>query len=1016
VSVRSAGSPRDTSAVAARVTSTAFVGRAPELAELEAAFRDAAAGRPSLAFVAGESGVGKSRLLAELDARVTAAGALVLAGDCVELGAGELPYAPIVAALRPLVRDGGADALARLPPALRAELAAVVPGLGAIPASRAAPGSEPPGAAQGRLFEALLALVGELATRAPLVLVVEDLHWADSSTRAFLAFLARSLCRERLLLVASYRADELHRRHPLRPLLAELEREPRARRIELRRLTRPELAAQLEGILGAAPPDDLVARLWLRSEGNPLFTEELLAAGLDGRGALPPTLRDALMVRTERLPAAAQDVVRLLAVGRRLDHELLAAAGGLQPAALRDALREAVAAHVLGASADGTYAFRHALLREVVDDDLLPGERAHLHLTLARAMEARAADGPAGAHLAAGIAHHYDEAGDRPAALVAAVRAAEAADRVHAQAEAARLLEHALELWDQVPGAEDLTGRGRVDVLVGAARAHSATNEPGRAEALLRAALDRVDGAAEPERAAAIMERLARAQWSLGRQAVSLRTATSALELLPGEEPTAARAALQSWEARAYMLMGRYRRALTRAAEALATSCAAGDRLSEGRALNARGVAAMALGDADGGAAALRSAMAIAEELELPEELGVAHVNLADGLHHAGRSLEAIAVARAGIARTEGEGQRRVWQRLMLAEILLDTGAWDEAEQLLPPPERRPQGTMLLFALLSRAGLALARGREEEAARTLEDAAVLAADNLEPQFTGPLGAMDAERHRRAGDLAAAGAAVDLALDRIVCCTDDSTRVARVAAVGVDIQADVAQRARDRGDAQEAAAAAARAEGLMAFVAAAADEAPGRLLEEAYRTGARADLARAHGADDPAAWRAAREAWTALGRPHVSAHAALREAEARVAAGDREGAHGPLAAAAATARDLGAAWLAHEAHGLAARARLRLDPQAVAGVPGEDDDPSEAADAVAADPFSLTPRERQVLALLAEGATNREIGQHLFMAEKTASVHVSRILGKLGVRSRGQAAAVAHRLGLERTPA
>jgi predicted ATPase len=221
--------------MATRVTSTAFVGRAPELAELEAAWQDAAAGRPSLAFVAGESGVGKSRLLAELDRRLTRAGARVLAGDCVELGAGELPYAPIVAALRPLHRDGADPALGRLPPTLRAELAAVLPG--SAPRPRPA-GAEPPGAAQGRLFEALLALVGELAAAEPLVLLVEDLHWADSSTRASWPSCARSLCRQRVLLVASYRADELHRRHPLRPLLAELEREPRSRRIELEPLTR----------------------------------------------------------------------------------------------------------------------------------------------------------------------------------------------------------------------------------------------------------------------------------------------------------------------------------------------------------------------------------------------------------------------------------------------------------------------------------------------------------------------------------------------------------------------------------------------------------------------------------------------------------------------------------------------------------------------------------------------------------------------------------------------------------
>ncbi len=175
------------------------------------------------------------------------------------------------------------------------------------------------------------------------MLLLEDIHWADSSTRAFLAFIARAMSTERVLAVCTYRSDELHRRHPLRPLLAELERDPSARRIELARLTRAELSEQLADILDAMPGADVVERLYGRSEGNPLFTEELLAAGGDGGGALPPTLRDALMVRTERLPEDAQEVLRVLAVAQRADHALLADAAGLSAAELRTALREATA-------------------------------------------------------------------------------------------------------------------------------------------------------------------------------------------------------------------------------------------------------------------------------------------------------------------------------------------------------------------------------------------------------------------------------------------------------------------------------------------------------------------------------------------------------------------------------------------------------------------------------------------------------------------------------------------------
>src|SRR4051812_3636591 len=446
-SPRSGGARRDTARMASRVTSATFVGRTPELLELRSALTEAVGGRPSLAFVAGESGVGKTRLLSELERSAREDGVRVIGGDCVELGEGELPYAPIVAALRPLARSGH-PAFKELSDAARCALAQILPGLGETRHDDEA-------TAQARLFDGLLELLELLAGEDGLMVTIEDLHWADRSTRAFLVYLASSLCRERVLVVTTYRPDELHRRHPLRPLLAELERDARARRVELKPLTREELAEQLADILGEPPKGMLLDRLFARSEGNPLFAEELIAAGTDGRGALPPTLRDALMLRIERLSPDSQELLRLLAAGRRLDHEILADASGIDP---RVPIREAVAAQLVVADDDGFYAFRHALLREVVADDLLPGERAAMHLALARALERRAAGQP-GAHLAAGIAHHYLEAGDQPKALVASVRAAEAAEAVHANGEAAALYSRALKLWDRVPDAAELTGR-----------------------------------------------------------------------------------------------------------------------------------------------------------------------------------------------------------------------------------------------------------------------------------------------------------------------------------------------------------------------------------------------------------------------------------------------------------------------------------------------------------------------------------------------------------------------------
>ena len=379
----------------------------------------------------------------------------VIGGDCVELGEGELPYAPIVGALRPLARAGD-PAFAALSGAARGALAQILPGLGASERG------DDESTAQARLFDALLELLELLAGDDGLMVTIEDLHWADRSTRAFLVYLASSLCRERVLVVTTYRPDELHRRHPLRPLLAELERDARARRVELRAADarRARRAAQRH------PRRRRPARTCCRGcsrarRATRCSPRSCSRPGTDGRGSLPPTLRDALMLRIERLSGDAQETLRVLAAGRRLDHEILAEASGIDPRALRDALREAVAAQLVVADEEGRYAFRHALLREVVVDDLLPGERAELHLALARALERRAEALPAPRRRAP--RRRASRTTTTPPATSrrrwrASVRAAQAAEAVHANGEAAALYSRALQLWDRVANAEELTG------------------------------------------------------------------------------------------------------------------------------------------------------------------------------------------------------------------------------------------------------------------------------------------------------------------------------------------------------------------------------------------------------------------------------------------------------------------------------------------------------------------------------------------------------------------------------
>ena len=972
-----------------RVSSSRLIGRAAELAALEAALADACIEQPSVAFVAGESGVGKTRLLAELERIARERDVLVLTGDCVDLGESELPYVPLVSALRPLARSGDEA----LTDSVRAAVAPLLPGSSADP--------PPPGIDQARLFEGLLSLLDALGRERPVLLVIEDLHWADRSTRAALTFLAHSLTNERVLVVGTYRPDELHRRHPLRSLLAELERDPRTRRVALEPLTHDELADQLEDILGEAPTAELLQRLWKRSGGNPLFSEELLAAGVDGLGAAPDTLRDALMLRVERLSDPAQEILRIVAVGQRLEHPVLAEVSGLDERALRDTLREAVESHILLAGDDGWHRFRHALLREVVDDDLLPGERATLHLRLAEALRNRLKERE-GAVLTAAIAHHYAAGGEQPEALEWSVHAAAAAERVYAHGEAQALLERALELWDRVPDAAERAGADRVTLLERAGSAAWALGHTGRQLALFEAALAELGPEPDPVRASLIMESIARAQWGLNRPRSSVETLKRALELVEsadGDAAAEARARVLAALARRYMLDGKFTDSIEVARKALDATIAVGMRSAEGHARNTLGCSLAMVGDVDAGSDELREAIRIARERDDDVDLADGYTNFADMLHIMGRSQEALELAEEG--RAEFAERRPIavmWLDALLAEILVDMGELDKAEARLPDPLRYTGGHVRVNLGLRRAQLMLGRGEHDAARDLLRELDEMIADSSEPQLIGPLAVMLAEQQRREGDLAAARATIERGLDRMEFCTDDAARVAAVAAAGVTVEADAAQRARDLGEADAETSALRFLDDLLSRVAAAATRT--RPVECGLLLMARAEAGRGGGRPDAKAYERAAVAWENLERAEIAARMRWRAAEAHIAAGDREGAAEPLNAAHEEAVRIGAGWLRSEIEGLAARARVALEAAVVA--------PEEPAAEEDEDGFGLTSRERQVLALVAEGATNREIGAQLFMAEKTASVHVSRILSKLNVRSRTEAAAVAHR--------
>jgi DNA-binding CsgD family transcriptional regulator/tetratricopeptide (TPR) repeat protein len=989
-----------------RVSSPTFVGRVEELGVLEAARVRATNAEPAIVLVGGEAGVGKTRLVAELSARCAVDGTRVLAGGCVPVGEGGLPYAPIVEALRGLIADLGADTLRGLIGPSWPELARLLPVLGEPRA--AGPADEH---AQARLFELLLGLLGRLGEQVPLVLVVEDLHWADRSTRDLLAFLARNLRRERVLLAVTYRSDETGRAR-LRAYLAELDRVGRVRRLELPRFAWAETLAQLTGILGATPATDLAEAVFARSEGNPLFTEELLETVRAGSGALPETLRDLLQGRAEALPEPARQVLGAAAVaGRRVADRLLAAVTGLGDREQTEALRAAVAHQLLVAWPGGDgYEFRHALLREAVYAGLLPGERARLHAALAVTIAAHPSwAGGTAATVAAELAYHWQAAGDLEQALPAAIEAGGQAARTFAFAEAWRHDQHALELWARVPQAEQLAPIDRVALLERAAEAAHLVDDDPRAAELLREALQEVDRDADPVRAGLLQERLGDYLW-MSADPAALAAYEEAVRLVPAEPPSVARARVLVGYAEILGMLGKDEERRPASREALATARRAGARREEGRALTLIGVDLALLGDIDTGLAHLRDARRIAEEQADIHGLGEAALQLGWVSEEAGRLEEAVAAALDGAAACRRLGAT-AWSdglegTAAFFEFLL--GRWEEADRHFRGVLERDRltGPKGVHRRLERARLDIARGDFAAARRLLQDAGRVAVQGgqgqFDAQFAAPLAIARAElalwegRGEEAFQVAIEGLDV---LARL----GFETLEPVLFALGVAAAVDRAELASARRAAAEVEAARRDGDQLLARLDA-AEDLPNRGPETAaVRRQCQAERARLHGRPDPAAWARAAAGWETLAMPYPAACARLREAEALLASrAPRARVEAALQAAHQIATQLGAGPLRRKLELLARRGRARLEATAQ---PGATEPPAEVSS------LGLTRREAEVLALVAAGRTNRQIGEALFITPKTASIHVSRILAKLGVTGRVEAATIAHRLGL-----
>jgi DNA-binding CsgD family transcriptional regulator/tetratricopeptide (TPR) repeat protein len=978
--------------VSRRVSSPSFIGRAHQLAALRSAYDRSIAGEPSVVFVGGEAGVGKTRIVGEFTTTASSNGARLLTGGCIELSEGSLPFAPIVEALRELIQSAGPEEVDDLLGPARAEFGRLLPELKGEAASTGLGGMSLD-SAQTRFFEVFLGFLHRLAERSPTVLVIEDLHWADDSTRDLLTFLIRNLRQPGVMLLVTYRSDEIHRRHPLRPFLSSLDRLDTVERIDLRRFERGEVYEQLRAILDSNPELELVDQAFELSEGNPFYVEELIVTGLQSsKPGLPSSLRDAVMVRVETLTEGCQEMLKVAATaGKRVDHLLLECISSLDEHSLHDALREAVAHHILVPVADeNSYVFRHALIREAIYSDLLPAERTSLHAAFADVLQRRPDLSSGDAAAAAELAYHFHEARLSEDALRASIEAGRAAEEVFAFSEALRQYERGLELWNQVDGAERATNVLRVELIRRAAETAYLYGRMPRAVAHIKSAIELVDPDDDPVAVGLMYERLGRYLWTGGNGDAAAEAYREAVRLLPPDPPSSERARVLAAQGQMLMLFSRFEESRRHCEEAVSIAKELGAPAELGHALNTLGVDLVYLGEVDAGIANLREARRIAFEINDVDDISRTYANLPDVLVATGRYEEALAEWEEGIRvakslSTSAALPYYTWYRADRAEVLYRIARWDEAEALTEEPGDE-QDLARAMRLTARAEIATGRGRLDQSRADIEEAVRYGRNVIDPQFVGPFTRAKAHLALWEGDPERARDDVERGLAALADSEEHASPL-WLCYLGIRAEADLAKTGKASRE---------RARALLdqARRRAVAGALPNPVIPAAAAV-AEAEYLRFEGEADPAAFGRASRLWHDIEHHFVGAYCDLRKGEALIARGEGDKAVEPLALAHEIATRLHAAPLLHETESLARRARLKLDGMKSKGVKSA----------------VLTARELEVLRLVAEGRTNSEIGVLLFISTKTASVHVSHILAKLGVSSRVQAAGVAHDQGL-----
>ena len=963
------------SAVLDRPLNPDFVGRTDELALFERAFGSARGGAPSILLIGGDAGIGKSTLIAEAAER---AGATLYVGRCVPIGGDVIPLAPLADLLRQVRRTH---------PDLLTESERLAP-----LARWVDPGHDPRGDSQGpgSLFAPILDVIGLLGRDGVVAVGIEDLHWADANTWDLFEFLARNLVDSPVVLIGTYRATEVGAHPSQRRRLAELTRLPAVQRIRLSGLGHDDIAARVTALLGTTAPHDLVEEVLARGQGNPFFTEELVAAHVAGE-AIPAVLSDLISADVAILDDQARQVAGAMAVaGRDTTHDVLRAIVDLDDEAIEQGVRAAMDAQLVVVDpATDAYRFRHALISEVVYADLLPSQRTRLHRRVAEALQQQSTAQLGRADRAGELAFHLDRAGDREGAFVALLAAADAAATIAPGAAFAHL-ERAFELWDDAGDSATQANRG--DRLWQAAELASATAGN---EHAVEVAQDAFQVGPPPQGEAFGHERLGRYLWASGRLEESRVEFEKAAALI-GDDANPGAAGVYAGLGQAELMAGHYELAEQWCQRVFdLVEDPSGDPLSWVMARRTFGLSRSHRGHPAEGVELCRDAHGRAPTAQAR---ALATIYLCAALLDDGRNLEAVNAALDEVADGHLAGLDYSFGGYLdaqAAEGLTRLGRWSEAEATLA---RHTADQTLPVGILrvARAGAMLAarRGDDDRATALLADATARPTDGFHQAFLYTAAAdvhlalgrwADAvaaaehgwETHPRAATLWSArfamlsvAAAVEQALDALA------------AGEPVDVDATV-NRLRQRIDdvrAQDSSGTVAR--DIVAHLAH-ADASLTRLTSP-----------------DPEVWAEAVKRWEGIGDCWWVAVATLREADAAASTGDTARAANALQAAYRMAVGLGAAGLEAQAEAVSRRTRLSVEAPVRVTI-----------DDTSIERLGLTAREAEVLALVAIGQTNRQIGEQLFVSEKTASVHVSNILRKLGVSSRVDAAAVAQRLGI-----